>query len=879
MFCKQIYTDPVLIHRLTFQNACRQCAIDKLVGKGPVKLPNTDIEVNIANASELRPNITLSFLLSELQKSDDLEARLTALLDNLSLYSNTAFDPLPFDQEAEDSVNIVLQAPERFSTFVDLVAVVDFSASMKGQKIALMKETLRYFISNLDENDRFGLVGFASDVTRIFEIEAATQVNKLKWIEKIKQPEPKNRSDFCGGLLEGLEMLGTLRSLRPNAALVIFTDGQATKGVTEEEEIVAATKKALQKHNLRVAIHTFGYRKHQVSLMKRLSEVHTGQYFFIQNPHQISESLAISFTDIRRCHFHDVTISVETAEGVTIKEIGTESQVVPLAGQTSLKKGCVVHVNQISERRQKNLMFRLFVPKTKEPIQQYQLITTTLKYLDSTLSLRRSATMVVEIVRNKGNSLPKENENVTTQWNRILTGQSLSKAANLGRSKDTIKMGAELLAKTILAVKHTDDGKKNESESVLVFVENLNKGKKILEKHDVLDDSHYGKMIDMSNAFLYEQSSVFVDAYNTEAVDEALVEIKENIEKFENAEGDDKDEKDDDDDDGETFGVKAAVANSRAPVQVSSVDPNSIEIKSGKKKEKKNFRLNTFKRFKPKKEAEISELYIKLMKGKLTPQEIEARLNRSKKMRKFVEENELQKRFKLQRMKSSEAYTTYRGRIPGRLPLDLEKADEISVDKPEEREIEASHQALYNFQARTSKEVGIKQGDPLLLLKAKVPNAIGYCEVENLRTTKIGLVPENFIAVVLIGAGTTSLPTHTASDDYKAKNNQEIDLKKGDSIMVTKERADGFFEGFNTRTEKTGLFPGAAVTPRVSHIAKADFITNMPLEVEIKKGDEIIVTKFRDDGWVHGKNLRTGVVGLIPSSFVTQANDAQAQAS
>jgi len=43
---------------------------------------------------------------------------------------------------------------------VDLVAVVDRSASMQGAKLELLKQTLRFVVSQLNDNDRFSIVSF-----------------------------------------------------------------------------------------------------------------------------------------------------------------------------------------------------------------------------------------------------------------------------------------------------------------------------------------------------------------------------------------------------------------------------------------------------------------------------------------------------------------------------------------------------------------------------------------------------------------------------------------------------------------------------------------------------------------------------------------------
>lgn len=182
--------------------------------------------------------------------------------------------------------------------------------------------------------------------------------------------------------------------------------------------------------------------------------------------------------------------------------------------------------------------------------------------------------------------------------------------------------------------------------------------------------------------------------------------------------------------------------------------------------------------------------------------------------------------------------------------------------------MEFTHQALYDFDARTSKEISLRAGDPVVFIKQKE----SFAEVENLRTKKTGLVPFNYLAIVLIGDDSSiSFATHQALYDFKPRNDQEIELKAGDDIKVTLERNDGFYEGINTRSDNFGLFPSSHVGPKVTHVAISDFNTGISTEVELKVGDGIIVTKFRDDGWVQGQNVRTGAFGLMPSSFVSRA--------
>ena len=51
----------------------------------------------------------------------------------------------------------------------------------------------------------------------------------------------------------------------------------------------------------------------------------------------------------------------------------------------------------------------------------------------------------------------------------------------------------------------------------------------------------------------------------------------------------------------------------------------------------------------------------------------------------------------------------------------------------------------------------------------------------------------------------------TASFDFEPGTPEEIELKTGDKVMVTKQDEDGWWTGTNQRTNKAGLFPAAYV--------------------------------------------------------------------
>lgn len=60
-------------------------------------------------------------------------------------------------------------------TSVDLICVIDVSGSMSGQKLDLVKETMKYLIETLTPSDRLSIITFQSQASRICPLKAVTQ--------------------------------------------------------------------------------------------------------------------------------------------------------------------------------------------------------------------------------------------------------------------------------------------------------------------------------------------------------------------------------------------------------------------------------------------------------------------------------------------------------------------------------------------------------------------------------------------------------------------------------------------------------------------------------------------------------------------------------
>jgi Ca-activated chloride channel family protein len=191
-------------------------------------------------ASDVKPDA--DFQLFFAQEQDDLGLNL-----------------LTYKTSGEDGYFVLLASPgaEVKNTKVipkDVMFVLDTSGSMAGAKLEQAKKALAFCVENLNDNDRFEVLRFATEVEPLFdklvEVSNDHRANARSFIKDLKP---------LGGTAID-EALRKALALRPDKGdrpyLVIFlTDGRPTVGNTKEDDIVANVSSASKGH---VRVFCFG---------------------------------------------------------------------------------------------------------------------------------------------------------------------------------------------------------------------------------------------------------------------------------------------------------------------------------------------------------------------------------------------------------------------------------------------------------------------------------------------------------------------------------------------------------------------------------------------------------------------------------------------
>lgn len=142
----------------------------------------------------------------------------------------------------EDGYFLLLAAPDasvkgKKSVPKDVCFVLDTSGSMAGGKLEQAKKALAFCVENLNDNDRFEVLRFSTEVEPVFEkLVEADAASRKRALDFIKELKPLGSTAIDDALRKAL-------AARPEKSerqyvVVFLTDGKPTIGVTDENSIL-----------------------------------------------------------------------------------------------------------------------------------------------------------------------------------------------------------------------------------------------------------------------------------------------------------------------------------------------------------------------------------------------------------------------------------------------------------------------------------------------------------------------------------------------------------------------------------------------------------------------------------------------------------------
>uniref|UniRef100_A0ACD5W4P7 Uncharacterized protein n=1 Tax=Avena sativa TaxID=4498 RepID=A0ACD5W4P7_AVESA len=195
---------------------------------------------------------------------------------------------------------------------VDVVAVLDASGGMQGEKLERLKEAVMVVIDKLRAEDRLSIVSFNTYANRLTRLTYMTDHGRDIARLKINKLVAGGRGDITAALREGAEILWWREPESScRVGCILFLSDCENYEIFETEI------------RPEFPVHTFGLGiDHNPKVMKYIADMTSGTYSFVnQAISRIKDAFVLFITSLTSVAVMSIKINLTTNEGITISSI------------------------------------------------------------------------------------------------------------------------------------------------------------------------------------------------------------------------------------------------------------------------------------------------------------------------------------------------------------------------------------------------------------------------------------------------------------------------------------------------------------------------------------------------------------------------------
>ncbi|XP_074300390.1 E3 ubiquitin-protein ligase WAV3-like [Silene latifolia] len=331
---------------------------------------------------------------------------------------------------------------------LDLVAVLDVSGSMGGQKIILLKQAVNFVIKNLGPTDRLSIITFSSNSKRLTPLTRMTQAGQADTLRVVGSIKEGGSTNIIAGLQTAVKVLEQRREKNPVTSIILLSDGQDNYNhnfMSCLNQLPQSIRSNATGSDLnptasdKFPVHTFGFGSdHDASALHAISDGSGGTFSYIEAIEVIQDAFAQCLGGLLSVVAQQVEIQVHSGcPEVRIKSIasGRYKNTIDSFGS----QHGVVYVGDIYADEEKQFLVYLSVPKAEEKEGE----TSTTKLLEVKCSYKNplsdekieSNTARAEIRRPLKEELSEEDKQVCLEVdrekNRISIAEGIAEAQKM----------------------------------------------------------------------------------------------------------------------------------------------------------------------------------------------------------------------------------------------------------------------------------------------------------------------------------------------------------------------------------------------------------------------------------------------------------------
>lgn len=419
------------------------------------------------------------------------------------------------------SLKAPMYQPEKRAA-LDIVAVIDKSGSMEGEKLTLVKTMLYHMVDTLSPVDKLSIITYQDNVSTDLPLTPQNETGKETAKSAILPITSGGCTNLGGGLAQGVKELAKRTEINDVASVLLFTDGLVNVGPTSAQLILRAAKDAASPKvldgkndnnnnnnnnsnakdlNLPGTINTFGFGgDHDASLLRSLSENAGGVYYYIENASRITESFADCFGGLLSTFAQKITVTFEAGTGVQIKKILTKypvTTVIPNAQYT-------ISVGDLQSEENRDIIASIEVPSLEQPDPAFPLLKISLTYQNAVTSTEEQQAIIATVTRpDTVEPGLKRDFNLDKQHNRVIAYEALEQAADAGL-KGQFSAATTILTSAISRIKESVS---SSDEFCVNLVADLEKCKDGLQNKEKYQSGGHQTLSNNYMAHTYQRST------------------------------------------------------------------------------------------------------------------------------------------------------------------------------------------------------------------------------------------------------------------------------------------------------------------------------------------------------------------------------------
>lgn len=266
--------------------------------------------------------------------------------DSISLAVRYGFATIPKlgsrDQRATHYLEIALQTqdeiePEGLTLPVNYVFAVDTSGSMEGAKIRGVRTAIGTLFEAMRPQDTLGIIDFDVQARTVLPARQVGEITQGQLNQSLNQLIAEGGTDINLGLTAGITEAIPYAGGQTLSHIFLFSDGNATDGVTEWLTIRENIVNALRERPITISTFAFGEDANAREL-DALAGVTGGTHTLVTDPTQLGLDLEEELARREHVVAKDIEITVEIDPSILILRIYGHDQVEEPIARAALEE-------------------------------------------------------------------------------------------------------------------------------------------------------------------------------------------------------------------------------------------------------------------------------------------------------------------------------------------------------------------------------------------------------------------------------------------------------------------------------------------------------------------------------------------------------------